>query len=146
MGQTLSAPLFGLSWYSPRITNPERTPAMKTKSVLVASLMTLAIAMPAWSDTLLLRNGRTLSRTLIAAIRNTISFQDPTGRRVRYSVSDVEAVQFGDGPYNSGNYGRPENGGRVNPVYDRNQDNRNDNRYQETAITDNRAWSGSFFP
>jgi len=70
--------------------------------------MTLAIAMPAWSDTLLLRNGRTLSGTLIAANRNTISFQDPTGRRVRNSVSDVEAVQFGDGPYNSGNYGRPE--------------------------------------
>ena len=81
---------------------------MKTKSVLAASLMTLAIAMPAWSDTLLLRNGRTLSGTLIAANRNTISFQDPTGQRVRYSVSDVEAVQFGDGPYNSGNYGRPE--------------------------------------
>src|SRR6267378_6802191 len=93
--------------------------------------MTLAIAMPAWSDTLLLRNGRTLSGTLIAANRNTISFQDPTGRRVRYSVSAVEAVQFGDGPYNSGNHGRPENGGRVNPVNDRNQDNRNDNRYQE---------------
>ena len=81
---------------------------MKTKSVLAASLMTLAIAMPAWSDTLLLRNGRTLSGTLIVANRNTISFQDPTGRRVRYSVSAVEAVQFGDGPYNSGNYGRPE--------------------------------------
>src|SRR5882724_10221795 len=62
----------------PQNKEPERTPAMKTKSVLAASLMTLAIAMPAWSDTLLLRNG-----------------------------------------------------GRVNPVYERNQDNRNDNRYQE---------------
>src|SRR6266404_4043205 len=102
---------------------------MKTKSVLVASFLTLAIAMPAWSDTLLLRNGRTLSGTLIAANRSTISFQDRSGRRVRYSVSDVDAVQFGDGPYNSGNYGRPEN--PVRPVYDRNQDNRNDNRYQE---------------
>src|SRR6266850_8058676 len=42
------------------------------------------------------------------------------------------AVQFGKGPYNSGNYGRPENGGRENPVYG-NQDNRNDNRYQENS-------------
>src|SRR5882724_4120939 len=107
----------------------ERTPAMKTTSVLVSAIMTLAFAMPAWSDTLHLRNGRTLSGTLIAANRNTISFQSRSGRRVRYSVSEVEAVQFGDGPYNSGNYGRPEN--PVRPVYDRNQDNRNDNRYQE---------------
>jgi hypothetical protein len=104
---------------------------MKTKSVLVASFLTLAIAMPALSDTLLLRNGRMLSGTLIAANRNTISFQDRSGRRVRYSVSDVEAVQFGDGPYHSGNYGRPENPGPENPVYGNNQDNRNDNRYQE---------------
>src|SRR6266403_303918 len=102
---------------------------MKTKSVLVASFLTLAIAMPALSDTLLLRDGRRLSGTLIGANKSTISFQDRSGRRVRYSVSQVEAVQFGDGPYNSGNYGRPEN--PVRPVYDRNQDNRNDNRYQE---------------
>jgi len=103
---------------------------MKTKSVLVASFLTLAIAMPAWSDTLLLRNGKALSGTLIGANRTSISFQSRSGRRVRYSVNEVEAVQFGDGPYNSGNYGRPEP--PVRPVYDRNQDNRNDNRYQET--------------
>jgi hypothetical protein len=102
---------------------------MKTRSILVASLMTLAIAMPAWSDTLVLRDGRTLSGTLIAANRNTISFRDRSGRTYRYSVREVEAVQFGDGPYNSGNYGRPENPGR--PVYDNNQDNRNGNRYPE---------------
>jgi hypothetical protein len=102
---------------------------MKTRSVLVASFMTLAIAMPAWSDTLVLRDGRTLSGTLIAAGRNTISFQDRAGRTLRYSVREVEAVQFGDGPYNSGNYGRPES--PVRPVYDRYQDNRSDNRNQE---------------
>ncbi len=98
---------------------------MKTSSVLVASLMTLAIAMPAWSDTLVLRDGRTLSGTLTGANRNTISFQDRTGQRYRYSVREVEAVQFGDGPYNSGNYGRLENGGRDNRGYGNNQDNRN---------------------
>jgi hypothetical protein len=98
---------------------------MNTRSVLVASLMTLAIAMPAWSDTLVLRDGRTLSGTLTGANRNTISFQDRTGRIYRYSVREVEAVRFGDGPYNSGNYGRPENGGRDNPGYGNNQDNRN---------------------
>src|SRR6267142_614539 len=128
---------------------------MKTRSVLVASFLTLAIAAPVWSDTLVLRDGRTLFGTLIAANRSTISFQSRSGRRVRYLVSDVDSVQFGDGPYNSGNYGRPddpgrenpvygnsqdnrsgnygppENPGRENPVYSNNQDNRNDNRYQE---------------
>jgi hypothetical protein len=98
---------------------------MKTRSVLVASLMTLAIVMPVWSDTLVLRDGRTLSGTLTGANGNTISFQDRTGRRHRYSVREVEAVQFGDGPYNSGNSGRSENGGRDNPGYGNNQDNRN---------------------
>src|SRR5882672_5117301 len=141
MEQTLSAHPFRLSSHRPRITNPERTPAMKTKSVLVASFLTLAIAMPAWSDTLLLRNGRTLSGTLISANRNTISFQDRAGRKVRYSVSEVQAVQFGDGPYNSGNYGRPEN--PVRPVYDRNQDNRNDNRYPENGGRENLVYGNN---
>ena len=106
---------------------------MKTRTVLAASLMALAIAMPAWSDTLVLHDGRTLSGTLTGANRNTISFQDRTGRTYRYSVREVEAVQFGDGPYNSGNYGRPENGGRDNHGYGNNQDNRNqDNRNQDS--------------
>ena len=119
---------------------------MKKRSVLVACLLTLAIAAPAWSDTLVLRDGRTLAGTLLSANRNTISFRDNAGRRFRYSVSDVDSVQFGDGPYNSGhsynpsNYRPPENPGR--PVYDNNpgygnnqgnnQDYRNDNRYQQT--------------
>ena len=124
---------------------------MKTRSVLVASLLTLAIAAPAWSDTLLLRDGRTLSGTLVSANRNSVSFQDRSGRRFRYSVTEVDSVQFGDGPYSSDNsdhYRRPENPPR--PVYDNNpgygnnqsngnnqsygnnQDYRNDNRYQQT--------------
>jgi hypothetical protein len=112
---------------------------MKTRTVLAASLMALAIAMPAWSDTLVLHDGRTLSGTLTGANRNTISFQDRTGRTYRYSVREVEAVQFGDGPYNSGNYGRPENGGRDNHGYGNNQDNRNqDNRNQDNRNQDNR--------
>jgi hypothetical protein len=120
---------------------------MKTRSVLVACLLTLAIAAPAWSDTLIFRDGRTQAGTLLSANRTTISFRDNAGRRFRYSVSEVDSVQFGDGPYNSrnsynpSNYRPPENPGR--PVYDNNpgygnqgnannQDYRNDNRYQQT--------------
>jgi len=106
--------------------------------------MALAIAMPAWSDTLVLHDGRTLSGTLTGANRNTISFQDRTGRTYRYSVREVEAVQFGDGPYNSGNYGRPENGGRDNHGYGNNQDNRNqDNRNQDNRNQDSRDYGQS---
>jgi hypothetical protein len=112
---------------------------MKTRSVLVASLLTLAIAAPAWSDTLLLRNGRTLAGTLLSANRTTISFRDNAGRRFRYSVSEVDSVQFGDGPYNSrnsynpSNYRPPENPGR--PVYDNNPgygNNQGNANYQQT--------------
>jgi hypothetical protein len=94
--------------------------------------MTLAMAMPVWSDTLVFRDGRTLSGTLMGATRSTISFQDRTGRTYRYSVRDVDAVQFGDGPSSSGNYGRPENVARDNHGYGNDQDNRNqDNRNQD---------------
>jgi len=117
---------------------------MKKRSVLVAFLMTLAIAMPVWSDTLVFRDGRTLSGTLMGANRNTISFQDRTGRMYRYSVRDVDAVQFGDGPYSSGNYGRPENVARDNHGYDNNQDNRNqENRNQDNRNQDNHDYGQS---
>jgi len=96
--------------------------------------MTLAIATPALSDTLVFRDGRTLSGTLTGANRNIISFQDRTGRTYRYSVRDVDTIQFGDAAYNSGNYGRPENG-RENHGYGNNQNDRNnnqDNRNQDS--------------
>ena len=102
---------------------------MKTRSVWIASLMTLAIAMPVWSDTLVLRDGSARSGRLTGANRTSISFQDRTGQTYRYSVRDVDGVQFGDGPYRSGNYGRPENGGRDNPGYANNQDNRNQDNH-----------------
>jgi hypothetical protein len=115
---------------------------MKTRSVFVASLMTLAMATPALSDTLVFRDGRTLSGTLTGANRNIISFQDRTGRTYRYSVRDVDTIQFGDAAYNSGNYGRPENDGRENHGYGNNQDDRNnnqDNRNQDNRNQDNRS-------
>jgi hypothetical protein len=75
---------------------------IKTKSALFACLVTTAIAMPAWSDTLVLQNGATFSGTLTGANINTIMFKDRRGELHRYSVRDVEAIQFGDAPYRSG--------------------------------------------
>jgi hypothetical protein len=72
------------------------TSRIKTRSVLLACVITTAMALPAWSDTLILRNGVTISGTLNMANSNTITFRDRRGDLQRYSVRDVESVQFGD--------------------------------------------------
>ena len=105
----------------------------ETRLALVAFLLTAAIAMPAWGDTLILRNGATFSGTLIGANSNSITFRDPRGGMHRYFVRDVEAVQFGDAPYGSsggpGEYSQPSDGrrddrGNGNDQASGNQDNR----------------------
>ena len=68
----------------------------KTRSALVAFLLAAVVAMPAWSDTLILRNGTSFSGTLTGANPNTITFRDRRGSMHRYSVRDVQSVQFGD--------------------------------------------------
>jgi hypothetical protein len=52
--------------------------------------------MPAWSDTLILRNGVAISGTLTGANSGLIMFRDRRGDLHRYPVRDVESVQFGD--------------------------------------------------
>jgi hypothetical protein len=111
-----------------------RPSKIKTRVALVACLLTFAIAMPAWSDTLIFRTGVTLSGTLVGANTEKITFRDRNGRTKGYFVRDVEAVQFGDAPYQSrggpGGYGQPgdnrrddrDNGGNAQGYG--NQDNR----------------------
>src|SRR4051794_14992325 len=70
---------------------------------LVACLMTVAMAAPVFGDTLILRNGQTSTGTLTSADVNSITFRDGRGSMHRYSVNDVESVQFGDAPYGSQN-------------------------------------------
>ncbi len=96
---------------------------IKPRSAIVACLLAFAIAIPAWSDTLILRNGSTLSGTMTGANINTIMFRDDRGGMHRYSVRDVESVQFGDAPYDSrvGPNGYPQSND------DRRDDNRNSN-------------------
>ena len=65
----------------------------------MAFLLSFAIAVPVWSDTLILRTGTTLSGTLTDANTSTIMFTDRRGYGHRYSADEVEAVQFGDAPY-----------------------------------------------
>src|ERR1700686_992609 len=87
----------------------KRPSKMKTRSAVVAGLLACVVAMPAWSDTLILRNGATFSGTLIGATSNIVTFRDRRGDVHRYSVRDVESVQFGDAP-DSSRGGPGENG------------------------------------
>jgi hypothetical protein len=101
--------------------------------------------MPAWSDTLVLRNGTSFIGTLVEATPNTISFRDREGGMHRYSVRDVDVVQFGDAPnqsrgdydrdnHNAQGYGYQDNRGNdhaqgyQNQAY-QNQDNRGGGNY-----------------
>jgi hypothetical protein len=88
-----------------------------TRSALLACTLTAAIAIPTWSDTLILRSGATYSGTLTGVNGNWIVFKDRGGIQRHYMVRDVESVQFGDAP----NQSREEQ-----PQYDQSRvDNRN---------------------
>jgi len=92
--------------------------------------------MPGWSDTLVLRNGTSFTGTLVEATPNTISFRDRGGGMHRYSVRDVDVVQFGDAPYQSrGDYDRDN---RNAPGYGY-QDNRGNDHAQGYQNQDNRG-------
>ena len=63
--------------------------------VLLTILGTALLALPAWSDTLILRNGNSVPGHLIGADDNTIKFKDCDGGTRTYSVGDVQTIQFG---------------------------------------------------
>jgi len=112
---------------------------VKTKSALLACALTTAMAIPAWSDTLVLKSGATFSGTLTGATINTLMFKDRRGNLHRYAVDDVEAIQFGDTPYHS----QAAPATYEEPAYERHDDNgytnaqaygNNDNRgYDQTS-------------
>jgi hypothetical protein len=80
---------------------------IRTRSALLACLLTTALAIPTWSDSLILRNGATYSGTLTGVNGNWIIFKDRSGNLRHYLVRDVESVQFGDAPHQS-REGKPE--------------------------------------
>ncbi len=95
---------------------------IRTAASIMACILSAVIAIPLWGDTLILRDGTTRDGALTAANPNSITFRDRQGRDVRYSVRDVQAVQFGNDPYrpNSGWGGteRPSDDNRDNRGYD----------------------------
>jgi hypothetical protein len=102
----------------------------KSTSIRTATcILSAAIAMPIWGDTLILRDGTTREGNLTGANPNSITFRDRRGQNARYSVRDVQAVQFGEGLY------RP-NSGWGSP--DRPRDDNRDNRGFNQPPADNR--------
>lgn len=80
---------------------------IRIRSALLACLLTTALAIPTWSDTLILLNGATYSGTLTGVNGNWIIFNDRSGTLRHYLVRDVESVQFDDAPHQS-REGKPE--------------------------------------
>jgi hypothetical protein len=128
-----------------------------SSSAVLGGLLTIAIAIPAWSDTLVLRNGTTFTGTLVGATPSTISFRDRRGDMHRYPVQDVDSVQFGDesyqsrgGPGGPGGYGQQGNGnqpyqgngnvqrydsqGNRGNSYGQSSENRDDRGYDQARI------------
>jgi hypothetical protein len=71
------------------------------------------MAVPTWSDTLILRSGVTYSGTLTGVNGNWIVFRDRGGIDRHYMVRDVESVQFGDAPNQSRVEDRNDRGNNV---------------------------------
>jgi hypothetical protein len=96
--------------------------SIRTASSLMTCILSAAIAMPIWGDTLILRDGTTREGRLTGANLNSITFSDRRGRNVRYLVRNIQAVQFGDGPYRPnlglGSPDRPRDDNRDNRGYD----------------------------
>ena len=84
-----------------------------TRSALLACTLTAAMAVPTWSDTLILRSGVTYSGTLTGVNGNWIVFRDRGGIDRHYMVRDVESVQFGDAPNQSRVEDRNDRGNNV---------------------------------
>jgi hypothetical protein len=99
-----------------------KSTSIRTASSIMTCILSAVIAMPIWGDTLILRDGTTREGTLAAANLNTITFSDRRGRNVRYPVGDVQAVHFGNGPYQPisgvGGSDRPREDSRDTRGYD----------------------------
>lgn len=118
---------------------------VKTRYAMVACLLTAALAVPAWGDTLIFRNGARLSGTLTSANTYSITFTDRNGNAHHYSVRDVDSVQFGDAPDQSqgappayepppnAGYNQPPNGGPDD------RGNENDPNYANQNSPDNQG-------
>jgi hypothetical protein len=108
---------------------------MKFGPAFAACLLAAALAIPTWSDTLILRNGMSFEGTLAGANGVTITFRSRRGDMRRYSVRDVQSVQFGDDRDRSRG-GPPEN----SQPPDARRDDRGNGNYSAKGNQDNHGY------
>ena len=113
---------------------------MNFRVVMLACLLAAATAVPVWSDTIIFRNGSTMSGTLTAADVNSVTFTDRNGVAHRYSVRDVDAVHFSDAQDQPGGapaaYAPPVSNPRDDQSYgnDQNSANQANSGYDEARM------------
>ncbi|HEV8383991.1 MAG TPA: hypothetical protein VGK99_13690 [Acidobacteriota bacterium] len=96
------------------------------RSMLLALVLIPALAMPVLGDQLVLRDGRTFYGRMTRADSNSVTFRERNGATRRFRVRDVEAIQFGDGPFR---YSRLESDDRRYRTYPTSDQNRPNDRY-----------------
>ena len=107
-----------------------------TKILLASCLLACAMALPTSGDTLILRDGTSLTGTLIQATTNTITFRSADGQQRRYLVRDVDTVQFGD-VSNASTQNQPSDDRGDNRRYDNGQNNGNNQDYGNSQNSGN---------
>ncbi len=104
------------------------------QSILMALVLIPALAMPVWSDQLVLRDGRTFFGRMTSANSDRIMFRERNGATRRFNVRDVEAIQFGNGPYRYSRFDSDDRRYRNNPVTDNRPYDRDNDRMQRVII------------
>lgn len=84
----------------------------KFMGVLIAAL---PLALTAWGDTLLLRNGNSFTGTFVRGTDRDITFNLDNGRTRTFRVDDVRTIEFGSGYSGYGSANREVDNGRYFP-------------------------------
>ena len=109
---------------------------MKVQS-LVVLIATISLAVVAWGDTLVLRNGSYLSGKFVSGLNGTIVFTPDGGRSRRFALNDVARLEFtGAGETTTSDYFGNDQHARYDaynnrPDYRNNQKGAIDAKYQD---------------
>jgi hypothetical protein len=94
---------------------------MKSKVLLSLSAFFL-LALAAWGDTLVLKNGRSYTGTYMGGTARRITMNLDQGGRRDFNVDEIQSIQFGSGPYTGNSYGRDERNYRYRGDAEQNRD------------------------
>lgn len=110
---------------------------LKSRSTLTVPLALVAAgAVAALADTLVLRGGRSVKGELISFRNGEFEFRNDRGRTERYSIDDVDRIEFsrGGGSIWDNDRDRPGSSGRPNGLREREVDVRGAEAWTRTGI------------